>query len=188
MLDEREEKRKNTISYLLKRLEGKQIGKKSIQKLVYFLQEEFGVGLNYRYRMYHYGPYCSELSNDLDIMDMMEIINISPVMFSPAMYGYSIKLGKYGEEQASDMEQSPPSDKDRFDKLLNIFGGYSAKKLELYATMHMVERILRGREGQDSGKDSVMREVKILKPKYSDDEIENAYNDLLDNSIIGQSN
>jgi len=178
-----EEKRINAIAYLLKLLEEKQVGKKSIQKLVYFLQV-FGVDLKYRYGMYHYGPYSSELSNDLDIMDMMGTINIED---NPNMYGYSIKLGESGKEQASDIEQHLYSDKEHFDKLLSVFGRCSAKKLELYATMHLVESILQ-RRGQDSSQESVTREVKILKPKYPDNDIEKAYKYLLGKSIIGQDN
>lgn len=183
MLDKLEEKRTNTIIHLLKLLEGQQVGKKSIQKLVYFLQK-FGVDLNYRYKMYHYGPYCSELSNDLDIMDMMDTVNIED---SSTTYGYSITLGESGKEQASDIEQLLYSDREHFDKLLSVFGECSAKELELYATMHLVERILRKRE-QDWSQESVTREVKILKPKYPDNDIKKAYKYLLDESIIGQDN
>lgn len=182
MLNELNERRIGTIIHLLERLEGNQIGRKSVQKLVYFLQEA-GVHLNYRYKMYHYGPYCSELSNDLDIMDMMGTINIED---DSTMYGYSITLGETGYKLASDVQQFLDSHKDSFDKLLSVFRGYSAKKLELYATMHFVERILKGR-GQDSSKEPVMQQVKILKPKYSTNEIEEAYKYLLDNSMIGQN-
>lgn len=183
MINKLEEKRINAITYLLERLKEKQVGKKSIQKLIYLLQE-LGVDLNYRYKMYHYGPYCSELSNDLDIMDMTNTINIEP---NPNMYGYSIKLGEFGKEQASDIEQLLYSDREHFDKLLSVFGECSAKELELYATMHLVERILRKRE-QDWSQESVTREVKILKPKYPDNDIKKAYKYLLDESIIGQDN
>ena len=41
---------------LLEQLSEKRIGKTSMQKLVYFLQE-FGVDLNYKYEMYHYGHF-----------------------------------------------------------------------------------------------------------------------------------
>jgi uncharacterized protein YwgA len=64
------------------------IGKTAMQKYVYFLQE-FGVDLNYRYEMYYYGPYCFELSNDLDVLNMLGVIAIED---SPTTYGYSIKL------------------------------------------------------------------------------------------------
>lgn len=182
MLNELNERRIGAIIHLLEHLKGNQIGRKSIQKLVYFLQE-VGVDLSYRYKMHYYGPYCSELSYDLGIMDVMGTINVED---GSTMYGYSITLGKTDYKQASNVQEFLDSHQDSFDKLLNVFRGYSAKELELYATMHFVERILKGR-GQDSSEDPVMQQVKILKPKHSTNEIEEAYKYLLDNSMIGQN-
>jgi len=183
MLNNQEEKRINAIIYLLECLKGSQVGKKSIQKLIYFLQEEFGVDLNYRYKMYHYGPYCSELSDDLDIMDMMGTISIQD---APAMNGYTIST-KYEIKADIDAQQFLESHKQKFDRLIEYFKERSAKVLELYATIHFVERVLRER-GQESDKDCIVQKVKIMKPKYSDDDIKKAYDYLLDKSLIGQRN
>lgn len=173
---------------LLEQLSEKRIGKTSMQKLVYFLQE-FGVDLNYKYEMYHYGPYCFELSNDLDLLNMMNIISIED---NPTTYGYSIKLsnsvnGSYFSRNESCFESEAQhawdNYKSGFEKLLKIFGECSTRDLELYATMHFVGRILRER-GKVVDADDVIREVKFLKPKYSKDELENAYQYLSENLIV----
>jgi uncharacterized protein YwgA len=40
------------------------LGKTQVQKLVYFAQD-CGIPLEYKYEIYHYGPYSFELSHDL---------------------------------------------------------------------------------------------------------------------------
>jgi len=128
--------------------------------------------------MYHYGPYCFELSNDLDLLSMMNIISIED---SPTTYGYSIKLGDSADEHLGPVDSAHQS---CFKSMLAVFGSCSARELELYATMHFVERILKER-GQDFSAGAVIYEVEFLKPKYSKDELKAAYQYLWDNSTVG---
>src|SRR2546429_4005979 len=41
-------------------------GKTALQKLVYFLQELYGIDVGYRFRPYNYGPFDSTLLAELD--------------------------------------------------------------------------------------------------------------------------
>jgi uncharacterized protein YwgA len=142
------------------------------------------VDLNYRYKMYHYGPYCSELSSDLDIMDMMGTIKIED---AASANGCSIIATEIGNKPEIEIQQFLDSHKQNFDKLLRDFKKCSAKMLELYATIHFVERVLHGRE-QDSSEDQIVQNVRNIKPKYSTNDINKAYEYLLDKSIIGKDN
>ena len=154
------------------------IGKTAMQKYVYFLQE-FGVNLNYRYEMYYYGPYCFELSNDLDLLNMLGVIAIKD---SPTTYGYSIELldntDKYMKQ--TEAQNTLETCQSGFDKLLSIFDNCSTRELELYATMHFVDSILK-KKSKIADAESVIFEVKFLKPKYSTDECEAAYQYLAEN-------
>lgn len=154
------------------------IGKTAMQKYVYFLQE-FGVNLNYRYEMYYYGPYCFEFSNDLDILNLLGVISIED---NPTTYGFSIKPSDNADKYRKQAEERDTleSCQSSFDKLLEIFGNCSTKELELYATMHFVDRILKKR-GKNANHKSVIQEVKFLKPKYSTNECEEAYQYLSEN-------
>ncbi len=154
------------------------IGKTAMQKYVYFLQE-FGVNLNYRYEMYYYGPYCFELSNDLDLLNMLGVIAIED---SPTTYGYSIKLLDNTDKYLKQTEEQDILEtcQSGFNKLLELLGNCSTRQLELYATIHFVDRILKKR-GKNDDADSVIHEVKFLKPKYSTDECEEAYQYLSEN-------
>ena len=51
---EEKETRFAIIRYLVDKL--KDVGKTKIQKIIYFLQEAFGVPLDYVYTMYYFGP------------------------------------------------------------------------------------------------------------------------------------
>jgi len=154
------------------------IGKTAMQKYVYFLQE-FGLNLNYRYEMYYYGPYCFELSNDLDLLNLLGAISIED---SRTTYGYSIKPLDNADKYWKQAEEPDTlgACQSGFDKLLEIFGDCSTNQLELYATMHFVDRILKKR-GKNADAESVIHEVKFLKPKYSTEECEEAYQYLSEN-------
>lgn len=169
-------RRVSTIIHLLEGLQGHQVGNKSVQKLIYFLQQA-DVPLNYRYKMYLYGPYCSELSYDLHLMDMMDYLN---------MDWYSITCHQPGEMDA-DSRQFLSAHQQAFDVILRLFKGCQAKKLELYATIHFVDRIFRERK-QIASENSVIRQMKVLKPRYSSACIHQAYKYLLDNSMIAMKN
>ena len=58
------------IAELAKRFEpvSRQFGKTALQKLVYFLQTIYGVDCGYAYEFYSYGPFASQLLNDLDLV------------------------------------------------------------------------------------------------------------------------
>jgi len=43
-------------------------GRKHFQKAIYLLQEQFGIEFNYNFVPYLYGPYSSQLQNDIDIL------------------------------------------------------------------------------------------------------------------------
>jgi len=51
------------------------LGKTQVQKLVYFAQQS-GMPLQYKYEIYHYGPYSFELSHELGSLDSLGVINV----------------------------------------------------------------------------------------------------------------
>ncbi len=64
----------------------RRLGKTQLQKLVYFLQKS-GVPLGYEYEIYHYGPYSFELSDDMDSLDSLGVLNVES---DPNGYGFDI--------------------------------------------------------------------------------------------------
>jgi hypothetical protein len=82
-------------------------GRKYFQKAIYILQEHFKVGFNYSYIPYLYGPYSSQLQNDIDILARTGYLKASK---SGPLFFYEITpLGKkvatqveteYGKQQS----------------------------------------------------------------------------------------
>ena len=70
------------------------LGKIQVQKLVYFCQHA-GVPTEYKYEIYHYGPYSFELAHDLGSLDSLGVVNIQS---DPSGYGFDISVGKFGEK------------------------------------------------------------------------------------------
>ena len=143
------------------------IGKTKIQKIIYFLQNAFGVPLGYSFKMYYYGTYSEELDNELSDMHLQDYLRIEP---DPAGYGYHIQPGEDNMNIPEDMVEPQRS---QIEKCLKVFGGYDAKELELYSALHFVNRIL-----NNPKKGDVVDRVAVLKPKFDKGEIEKAYDEL----------
>src|SRR3989338_2893888 len=83
------------ITYLVKRLEEehptKQIGKTILQKLIFLFLRDIKnsqISLDYKYSIYYYGPYSSELSADLNFAQDINFIRVEWA----SKLGYYIKL------------------------------------------------------------------------------------------------
>lgn len=148
--------------------------KVQVQKFIYFLQEVMGIKLGYRYEMYHYGPFCFELNDDLETMDVMGVINIED---NPSGYGFNISTGAYaGEPDAEDADFLRQHERAIED--IVEWGEMKAEKLEIISTVHFVDSILKRKKNLDDKK-TVIEEVERLKPHFDSDYIGNVY-DILD--------
>src|SRR5258708_20829207 len=70
------------------------LGKTQVQKLVYFVQD-CGVPLEYKYEIYHYGPYSFDLSRDLSSLDSLGVLDVES---DPSGFGFNISVGKFAEK------------------------------------------------------------------------------------------
>ena len=153
------------IRYMVDQLQD--VGKTKTQKMVYFLQNVFGVPLNYVFKMYYYGTYAEELDDELSDMRLHGYLRIEP---DPDGYGYHIQPG---EESIPSMDRIVQPFEQKVANCLNIFGDLDATKLELYSALHFVTHRLNFDQKSD-----VVARVAILKPKFDKCEIENAYDEL----------
>lgn len=67
--------------------EGMRIGHTLLQRLLYFLQYVKGIDLRYRYRLYHYVPYCENIWADLSYL---EDVNAVAIEANFSGFGYQI--------------------------------------------------------------------------------------------------
>ena len=167
------------IAELAKRLHDvrSQFGKTALQKLIYFLQEIYGVDSGYDFELYSYGPFTSQLLGDLDLVEHFGCITVHSVLSN--LGGYEIRPTCKADslrEKASEF-LSDPKTKAALDSLVATYGGMTAKSLELRATIVYAERDMHRKE-KPAIKNDICRLVGQIKPKFTAIEIEKAVEEL----------
>lgn len=153
------------IRYLVDELED--AGKTRIQKIIYFLQEVFGVPLDYVHTMYYFGPYSDELDNDLLDMKLQDYLDIEPSIDG---YGYHVRPGN---EVIDSIYNKIKPYKGQLDECVAKFGNFSALYLELLGTLYFVKH-----SEDELTKDEIIEKVKKLKTKFDTSVIEEYYEKL----------
>jgi len=148
------------IGYLVKRLDekypGKQIGKTIIQKMMYLLSRSNVA--NFSFSMYHYGPYSSEVSGELNFAERNGIVDI---IWKDAE-GYYINP----TEKAGDFEHLLSDEEKRaVDDLVTRFGKFKAIDLSLIATALYLK------DNFNVEEDRLVEAVQTAKKKFSPDYI-----------------
>jgi len=153
------------IRYLVDKLED--VGKTKIQKIIYFLQEAFGVHLDYVYTMYYFGPYSDELDNDLLDMKLQDYLDIKP---SPDGYGYHVHPGN---EVIALIDDTIKPYARQLDECVAKFGNFPALYLELLGTLYFVKH-----SEDKPTEEEIIKKVKMLKPKFGMPVIKEYYEKL----------
>jgi len=143
------------IGYLVKKFNDmysdNQMGKTIVQKLMYLLTRRGTT--DFAYSLYHYGPYSSKVSAELDFAKNLGLVDIN----WKDEKGFFIKPTKKIDEFESLLGEE---DKKSIDEIVNKFGGFNAKDLSIVATAFYVM------DNFDVSKNIVIDVVWGLKPKY----------------------
>mgnify|MGYP000138560975 CR=1 FL=1 len=153
MIDEK----KTIFAYLVSKLNEKteQVGKTTIQKMMYFLKRKGLV--DYEYTLYHYGPYSFEVEGELIRLESTGIIDVS---WDPDR-GYFIRLA-----EGYDLAELETGVKEAIDFLVEKFGQKRARDLSLIATvLYFYGRL---------SESEIIETVKSLKPQFSELEVRKA--------------
>lgn len=125
------------ITALVKEMPG--LGRTAIMKLPFFLMTLREVPLDYDFRLYTYGPFDSNVLDDLSYAESLEAVG-SELMPYPGGYGYEIRPGP----RADDIEGRGSTFLERYRKdiqwVIRKFGSYTASTLELLSTIVYVDR------------------------------------------------
>ena len=89
---------------------GRVEGRKRFQKIIFLLQEQFGVDFGYRFTAYLYGPYSAQLQNDIDILAQTGYLKASKM---GELFFYEIT--PLGQQNAAQIEKE--YGKERAEKL-----------------------------------------------------------------------
>lgn len=166
------------IIELAQRLEGRslQFGKTMLQKMIYLLQEAFHIDCGYDFELYTYGPFSTQLLQDLDLVEHFRGVEVNPVKSITG--GYEISPGEKAEiikEKGAEF-LNKKNVKKAISNLINEFGNFGTKDLELRSTIIFVQRELMRQE--KPSKNKVKQIVKEIKPKFTDEEIYDAMDEL----------
>lgn len=146
-----------------------QFGRTALQKMVYILQEVFSVPLGYRFVLHNYGPYSKGLAVDLEASRAVGAVSIGVVLYGN-YYGYQIEQGPRAEAIQQKGYEFLAAHERHISQVVEQFGQFSAKDLELYSTALYVARDLRTKAGYATMAE-VVRIVGEVKPAFSAEEI-----------------
>lgn len=164
------------IVYLAEKMQekGQRFGKTALQKLIYLLQTIYQIPVGYHFSLYMYGPFCSDLMDDLDYVSCIGGVAVS---MEEGSVGYTISLSSNAELIKDKGRDFLTDYQPQIDELLETFGAMRVRDLELRSTIIFVDRdAVAG--SREIGRDDFVQEIKSIKPHFSYDEINQAVDEL----------
>lgn len=166
------------VSYLVDK-KGQVPGKKAFQKYMYFLDAK-GVPTPLSFRIHHFGPYSSELDY---ATDNLEIEGAIAVLQNPGGNGFIIQPGKKNKEIIESGRNFIQEHQSKIEFILESLPNES-RTLELWSTTHFVANSM-NKFYDGAEKANVIKEVKkIKKEKFTEIEISDAYDKLIELSLL----
>ncbi len=158
------------------------LGRTMLMKLCYFLQEVKGVPLGYRFTIYSYGPFDSEVLSDLGTAVNLEGIK-SKVVYNTVGYGYALEAGPNAAVLRAGGGEFLARHKENIDWAVAEFSRKNAADLELESTAIFVDR-----EAASSGEvvsfDALTDRVRNLKPHFQREYVLTRTKDLADRQML----
>jgi hypothetical protein len=148
------------------------VGRTALMKFVYFLSAVRKVPLNYSFSLYSYGPFDSDVLEDIDYAARLGALHVD-VEYNPLGYGYLIRPDAQADTvKAFDANFVQEHEAD-IDWVINLFGRFNASELELASTIVYVKN-----EADAGGDEVVINRVHQIKPHFSVARVSEKLNDL----------
>lgn len=154
------------------------LSKMFLQKMVFLLQALYSFPIVYEFKLYTYGPYSIELINDLDYLFASDILVIDYIQEGEYV-GSSITPGINHKKVINSDRDFAIKYGERIVLLINLFGDYTEKELELRAALVFLLN-----ESQELPITRLIEKVQEKKPYFTKKEIKDAYKDLIDMDIL----
>ena len=164
--------RTGVIAGLVLRKADKSLGRTTLMKMCYFLQELKGVPLGYDFRLFTYGPYDSDVMGDLSQARDAGAVAEKLVTYGRG-YGYDITPGSRAERWHQRLADTLPAVAQAVADVASEFGHYNAGELELRSTILFVDREFH-RDGTEATLETVAQRVHDVKPHFTLDTIKEA--------------
>jgi hypothetical protein len=139
-------------------------------KWMYFLKTLRKVPLPYRFRLYIYGPFDSDVLDDLAYAEFFDAVESTLVAY-PGGQRYEYLRGSKAGEIERRAEKFLAQHEDSIAWVLKEFGSRSAGDLEMSSTIVFADRSLAERGAQTTFAE-LARKVHAIKPRLTLDTIE----------------
>ena len=137
------------------------LGRTALMKLLFLLTAVRDVSVGYRFRMYTYGPFDSEVLSDVDYAARLDAVSVAMETY-PNGYGYIIQPGSAAEDIMGRAQPFLDEHESDIDWVVNNYASLSVVNLERLSTIVYVDR-----EHLVSSVDEIARAVHELKPQFS---------------------
>jgi uncharacterized protein len=158
------------------------IGRTALMKYIYFLQALRNVPLGYRFTLYSYGPFDSDVLADLASAETLNVVKSDLATYLGG-YGYRISPAERAEWSRKRSSAFLSHHKEDVKWVLHTFGSYTSAELELLATIVFVDREAQQKKERIRLNDLVKR-VHEVKPHFSEDKIQTYANRLIKEKLL----
>jgi hypothetical protein len=158
------------------------LGRTALMKLCYFLQTLRNVPLGYRFTLFSYGPFDSNVLSDLASAETFGALS-SDVVLRSSGYSYQIDLSPKSESLkgwAADFIKHYDAD---FTWVINEFGKWESADLELLSTIVYVDRESQGASEMLSS-NALVQKVHDVKPRFEEIYIRERVKDLASLEVL----
>lgn len=154
------------------------MGKTAVMKIIFMLQQVKGIDLGYEFSIYTYGPYTSEVLEDIDELISRGLLT-STVYHYKDYIGYQLNITSEGVKGIDHSSENLNGLED----VLQFTNNKSAKELELYSTIIYISDLF-VKNSWEGGKPSIVDKVHEIKPHFSKEDILKAYECLQEKKYI----
>lgn len=177
-------KRIGVISKLVE--EKPNLGKTAMMKMLFLLQQVYKVPLGYNYEIYTYGPYSSEVMNDIDFASQTGVVSIDAVMYPSGYIGYSLKSTDKTQEAIQNAKEIVAGNTDSIKEVISLFGDKQVKELELSTTIIYLYANYTANHW-DASINEIAENVHEIKPHFEMEAICQEYKRLKDNGLLDKA-
>ncbi len=146
------------------------LGRTALMKCLFFLKVLKNVPMPYTFGLYTYGPFDSDVLDDLQYAQALGAVEGTLVEYYTAR-GYEYQKGPKLREIEKQAREFISRYQESIDWVLKEFGKRSAIDLEMASTIVYIDRVTRGKKAKATIAD-LAKQVREVKPHLSLDTIE----------------
>jgi uncharacterized protein YwgA len=160
----------------------RKLGRTALMKCLFFLKVVKNVPLPYSFGLYTYGPFDSDVLDDLQYAESLRAVESTLVQY-PGGRGYEYQSGRKIEEVESEAKEFLSRHEESIGWVLNEFGGRSAIDLEMASTLVYIDRMTNEKKQRATIAD-LARKVHDVKPYLALGKIEQEARSLKEKGLL----